>query len=243
MLLLSETKFILLGDFFQLNPPANYWAGQELRGNKFGGSRLLHTMADGNILHMNVCRRSSGGLFKFYTAMYPTGNLGNFNVRELVELSKQAFPKKIGNARWNLVVSHAKRQHINRVCWLNESRGKELLKCNLSDEIVDKIFVGCPVIGNTTEKNRTTNGAFYVVKGWDTETLFLEDLETQEFIDIPIKCTKNLRLGWSITYHAVQSRTLRDHVRLHDCNHPRFTVRHLAMGLGRAVAPELVDIA
>ena len=243
MLCLANVRFILIGDFAQLPPIANYWCAKELLENKFAKSRLLHTMSSGNILHLTKCRRSSGFLFDFYTSLYETGANGHLSIREMVELSRRTFPPKPGNARWNLCISHGKRQTVNRVCWLAECKGKELLSCKLSDEIVDHIFVGCPLIGCTTERNKTVNGAFYVVNGWDDEHVFIQDIETQETIDLPIKSTKNCRLGWSITYHAVQSRTLREHVRLHDVTHPRFTKEMLAMGLGRAVAAENLDVA
>ena len=200
-------------------------------------------MAQGNLLYFTKCRRSSGNLFSFYTSLYPNGKLGHLPIEDMVSIAKKVFPKKQGNARFNLVVSHAKRQMINRICWLEKSRGQNILKCNLADEIVDGIYKGCPLIGNTNEKGKSVNGAFYQVIDWNEDFFTIEDIETNDFLVLPLKKSKNFRIGFSITYHAIQSRSLKERVRLHDCNHPYFTKKHLAMGLGRATSADLIDLA
>jgi len=51
-----------------------------------------------------------------------------------------------------------------------------------------------------------------------------------------------LRLAHCMTYAACQSRTLRGRLRLHEVRHPRFTHRHLNVGLSRGTSCQLIDL-
>ena len=241
MLTQSNVRFILMGDMFQLHCPCDVWAGKTIEDNGLDTSRLLHILSGGNVIHLTKCRRSSGGLFEFYTSLYPTGSLGNLPVHEMVQIAKRTFPRQKRLAQWNLCISHAKRQTVNKLLW-DSSPKDEVLDCKLSDEIVDGVFVGAKLIGNTTSKS-IIHGAFYVVLSWNATHVQLRDSETEEEAEVTISQMKCFRLGWAITYAAVQGRTLRDSTRLFDTGHKFFTARHLAMGLGRVVHPKLIDLA
>ena len=112
----------------------------------------------------------------------------------------------------------------------------------LSDELVHQIFKSCPLIGNTTGRH-VVNGCFYEVEGWTEKAVTIRDLESQEVVEVQREHMSHLRLGWAITYAAVQGRTLRQRTRLWDTDHPRFSTRHLAMAIGRVTRPEDLDIA
>ena len=111
----------------------------------------------------------------------------------------------------------------------------------LAEELNNQVYVGCPLIGNITDK-KVVHGAFYKVLGWD-EKVRIKDLETDQEIEVSKADMKKFRYGWALTYASAQSRTLREHVRLWDTGHPHFTKKHLAMGLARATSPSLVDLA
>ena len=53
-------------------------------------------------------------------------------------------------------------------------------------------------------------------------------------------CARNLRLAYAMTYASIQGRSCQGTVALWDTKHPRFTRRHLVMGLSRATAAERV---
>ena len=180
-------------------------------------------------------------MFPFYCSLYPGGSLGNLQVREQVAIAKRTYPRRKRHCRFNLVISHVKRQAINKLIWDNHSFGKEILESPLSDELVGGVFVGMPLIANLTQKG-LIHGAFLQVLSWNAEKVQLKDIESLEEIELPVTSLKTLRAGWALTYCSSQGRTLRDCC-LWDCNHPRFTSKHLAMGLGRGVSDRLVCIA
>ena len=236
---------IMLGDFHQLPPVLDSWCGKLLPNNGFCSSRLLHDLADGNLIKLTKCRRSCRELFHFYTSLYPGGGYSHLPLAQQVELARRMFPPIKSEARYNLCISHTKRKEINRNAWYSFQQGEALTVNFGNEEVMDKIFVGCPLMGNVNDKHGKgiINGAFYTVRSWDETHIMLWDEDLEIEFKIPMAATRHLRLGWAITYASIQSRTLRQHVRLWDCNHRCFTTKHLAMGLGRAVSPKLVDLA
>ena len=210
--------------------------------NSFGKSRLLHHMAGGNCVRLTKCRRSSDNLFDFYTSLY-RGSLANLTVQEQLAIAKQQFPKSKKLARWNLVISHGKRKQVNALCYRAASFGCEVLEVKLSEELVDQVFVGCPMLGNLTGPSKIVHGAFYVVQSWDEKAVKVKDTEIGQELTVKMDHMKHMRLGYSLTYASCQSRTLRETVRLWDTNHKFFTSRHLALGISRSVSKRLVDFA
>ena len=241
-LLNGNVRFILLGDFFQLPAICDYWAGKEVQNNGFQNSRLLWELCEGNVIHLTKCRRSAGThIFHFVTGLYPNGQLGTLPLCDQVSLARRVFPLQRGIARWNLCISHAKRKTLNKICYDFFAKG-ERLNVQLSDELVNQIFVGCALLGNSTDR-RITNGCFYEVMSFTDKLVTIRDLENLESVDVPVENMKALRLGWAITYAAVQGRTLKERTRLWCTDHPRFTTRHLAMAIGRVTRPDDLDIA
>ncbi len=54
---------------------------------------------------------------------------------------------------------------------------------------------------------------------------------------------KKLRLTYAVTYFSAQAATIRQPLRLEDTEHPRYTIRHLIVGLGRAPVGHRVQVA
>ena len=162
-------------------------------------------------------------------------------MQEQVAIAKSAYPRRKRHCRFNLVISHVKRQAINKMIWDHHSFGKEILESDLCEELVAGIFVGMPLIANLTQKG-LIHGQFLEVQSWDADKVRLKDIESQEELELPLASLKTLRAGWALTYCSSQGRSLRD-VCLWDAQHPRFTTKHLSMGLGRGVSDRLVCIA
>ena len=242
VLLCGKVRFILLGDFFQLPAICDFWAGRELKENGFENGRLLWELCGGNVIHMTQCRRSAGThLFHFITGLYPSGALGHLALPDQVALAKKVFPRQPGHARWNLVISHAKRKIINKVCYFANATG-ERRAVHYADELVEEIYVGCPLIGNTTAKN-ITNGVFYECQGFNDTHLTLLETESGEQLDVPVEHAKFLRISFAITLAAIQGRTLHGLTRCWDCDNKNFSSKHLAMAVGRVTRPEDLDFA
>ena len=85
------------------------------------------------------------------------------------------------------------------------------------------------------------NAQLLVVSGWSGDQLRLTCQEGGTSYEVPIEwAAENLRHGAAICYAAIQSRTCRGTVQLLDWQSPRFTRRHLIMGLSRATCAEAV---
>ena len=167
--------------------------------------------------------------------------MAHLTLEEQVAAVKLMYPRKKKPCRFNLTISHQKRQLVNKMCFDHFSFGKELLECQLSEEVVGAIFEGCALIGNLTAKG-LTHGAFYEVESFNEQKCRLRDIETGAELEMPIGNLKHCRLGWALTYCSSQSRSPQD-VCLWDTSHPHFTTKHLSMGLGRGVCDKLVSIA
>ena len=87
-------------------------------------------------------------------------------------------------------------------------------------------MLGCTSAG---EKLGIRNGCSYVIEDID-ETIKLQGLDER----LDLEQTKNyLRLAYARTYASVQGTELDGPVCLADVAHPRFTKRHLYVGLSR----------
>ena len=101
---------------------------------------------------------------------------------------------------------------------------------------------GLHLIGCTTTRG-VFNGQLYAVSSITETSVVLCVLDSEQQVAMPreegLKC---LRPAHALCYYAAQGRTLRGRVRLW-VDHPRLTTTHLIVGLSRATAPELVDVA
>ena len=88
------------------------------------------------------------------------------------------------------------------------------------------------------------NSQLLTVQSWDQNNVELKCSEggvsysiTHEF------CRMNLRLGYAMTYASVKARTRTGTGALWDTKHPRFSRKHLVMGVSRATGASYVCLA
>ena len=194
--------------------------------------------------HTHVARLRAGRahLFHFITGLYPSGALGHLALPDQVALAKKVFPRQPGHARWNLVISHAKRKIINKVCYFANATG-ERRAVRYADELVEEIYSGCPLIGNSTAKN-IVNGVLYECRGFTDTHLTLLETESGDQLDVPVEHAKFLRISFAITLAAIQGRTLHGLTRIWDTDgNKHFSSKHLAMAIGQVTWPQDLDIA
>ena len=250
-LLVAGVRFILLGDFCQLEPISNTPSA-----TSFEDSRLFHSLSSGNRVELTQYRRGADRvLFDWYTSLNPGGLRAGLDIKELVTMAKKAFPRSQGFARWNLCLSHRRRVELNRLINRYECRDPELTWTPPEEDENDEtdlnkpqamlISKGTPLIGHLTDaKLGIMHGGFYEVERASHEGVLMRDIETDASILLPVSKLRYVRLGMCITYNSVQGRTLKNGiVRLFDTGHQHFTWRHLGVGLSRAVSLEQVEIA
>ena len=109
----TNVKFLISGDFNQFAPLFNTYKGAQVPDDAFERSRLLHRMAGGNRLVLTECMRSDAVLFGFYSTLIAGGARFAAPLSAAVADAKRDFRYQ-GPARWNLVISHAKRIRVNR---------------------------------------------------------------------------------------------------------------------------------
>ena len=236
---LANAKFILSGDMEQMPPPCNVWCGKQIE-NAFGSSRLMHTLAGGNLVQLTTCRRQSDPfLFNFYTALVPGGSLFSVPLDQCIQMARKMWPCKPGHCEKNLCISHQKRQRLSMECYKAFASGPRL-HVDLADELLGEIYVGCPLIGCVTSKG-IVNGVEYTVIGWD-ENVHLLDADTLERLDVKLAVLKQCRYAFAITYCSSQGKTYRMRCRLHDTAHKNFTRKTLYMALGRVSQSDYLEV-
>jgi hypothetical protein len=102
-------QLILVGDFLQFGPCCHNWCGSPVPEGLFEKSDMLWEMCDGQMLTMEVNKRSDPILFNFFTKL--TDDLDAD-----VERAKKLFPKKHGRfVNYHLTMSHHRRIQLNRL--------------------------------------------------------------------------------------------------------------------------------
>jgi len=123
----TPMRFILAGDFNQFSPIGSCWKETPIDDEASQSSALLHRMCDGNVVNLTECRRADNVLFEFYSSLIDGGRLFEIPVARAAAEAWEIF-KFEGTARWNLVISHAKRVQLDWTLNLLHSRGKEVTK-------------------------------------------------------------------------------------------------------------------
>ena len=79
---------------------------------------------------------------------------------------------------------------------------------------------------------------------WDSTHVKLVCVEGGQAYNVShVFCGRHLRLSYAMTYASIQGRSCQGSVALWDTDHPKFSRRHLVMGLSRATAAEKVWLA
>ena len=185
-----------------------------------------------------------GFVFVFNSRLAVGGCNHRLPLQEQVALARQTFPKQDGGTQFNLCISHQKRQQIIRDIQKRELAAKR-------EAGVDVLYLA-PVFSSTANKTQdlylwkgkvlvcvatlktTYNSQLLVVKRLGRTMITCTDYDTDEEVVLPhATVAKHCRSASALTYASCQGRGLPE-VGLWDTTSPRFTKRHLFMGLSRA---------
>jgi hypothetical protein len=242
----TKMRFLLAGDWNQYAPIANHWRGSPIAEEAFERSALLHRMCGGRFVNLTECRRSDGVLFDFYASLIRGGSRFEIPLCEAVKQARVQFPTDPEPARWNLVISHAKRVQLNRKLNLHFSRGKEVVRLRVVGAALRGnaqqcmlLWVGLQLLGCG---GCVKNQVLYTIKeiSEEKEELWLEGLpKPLSFAQV----RGSLRLSFAQTFASVQGTQYEEKLRLHDCKTKFFTRKMLFVGLSRSRSGALVSVA
>jgi hypothetical protein len=239
----GELQAICLGDFHQMDAIADTWAGVPVPEGSLQRSDLLHELCGGVRSELFENKRSDAGLFNFYTGMWDNDVV----LEQCILRARAEFPTTQGPADFSLTVSHAARMAINRSA---NQRQKAIHP--------QAVFFRCkvpPVRGaNSPQSAWVWPGLLLVGSGgkfrkglFGTVAKVSDELMEVSVGDASIRLTqeqffKCARLASALCYAAVQGLTLPGRVRLCETSHPRFTKKHIYIGVSRATAADLCEV-
>ena len=221
---LGDCRIISFGDFNQLPPISNSWRGDRVADDAFEHSRLFKCWSDCSQFRLTTARRCDREHYQFYTTL-------PMDLGAAIARLTQRHPRS-SLAKWNLVVSNARRRAINQKRQKTEARGRATVEVPAGDDPPYPLFVGTGLIGYATNK-KFTNGAFYTCREIG-EKVVVQDDSTGEPIETTTEelaqCTQ---LRWAMTYSKAQGQTLDGTVALWDLRCPHFCRKHLYVGASR----------
>ena len=255
---LMGVKFVLMGDWHQLQPPMNRWRADPVRGDAFESSRLLHLWSEGTEFRMARCRRSGREFFEFCESLLP------LSLEEGVRKCRQSFPPGPGplylQADIHLVLSHHRRRSLNKQC---QEAATVAYRASTPDGLVvsieapvsdDKkllntaqtfdLFEGTRLIGSNNETKHVVNGSFLKVGEVRPNDCDVTDEHNGEvFVLTHLQLAQSTRLAWAITVLASQSREFDSRVCLWDLGSRHYSKRSLYVAMTRVRRPELLVVA
>ena len=172
---------------------------------------------------------------------------------EVIDAAKRAF-SFAGPAEHNLVISHAKRiqinQQLNRLAHSQQPAEACLFlralpqKGQLNAAQPMWIWPGLTLLACCqSEKKGLRNGVTYTVQSWSDEHVIVSPTSVGGEITLTILQVKMwLRLSYAQTYASCQGSEFNGSLRLHCTDSPRFTRKHLFVGLSRAKEASLVSV-
>jgi hypothetical protein len=242
----TDLRFIVAGDFSQYAPIGNCWRGTPIEEDAFERSALLHRLCGGQHVNLTECRRSDGVLFDFYSSLIAGGSRFELPLAQALSQARALFNYE-GVARWNLVISHAKRVRLNRTLNLHFSQGHVVTRLRVAgaalrgnaQQSLLLLWPGLQLLGCG---GSVRNQVSYTIERIDEEgqQLWLEGL-TKPLSFAQVKTS--LRLSFAQTFASVQGTEYDEPLRLHDCAHPMFTRKCLFVGLSRSKSGALISLA
>ena len=195
-----------------------------------------------------------GALFEFYKSCSTIGSMYNQPLATMLVAAKERFPFR-GLAEINLVISHRRRVSLNKRCQkeaFERLAPKEYLEllaqpssaANAPQDMI--LWLGFPLIAvlDGISKIGIYNSQQLEVMGWDESTVSLRCSEGgREYKVAKGFVSQNCRPGFCVTYSSCQGRTCFGTVCLWDTSGPRFSRRHLVMGMSRATSGGKVWLA
>jgi hypothetical protein len=167
------------------------------------------------------------------------------SLEQAIAAAREKF--KAGEPRYNLCLSHKSRVAVN--ARVNSKHPKDALyvpALRVDERVMNRpqgmwLYPGLELIGCCSKRGNLYNGGWYTVVSFDAAKATLTSKHGEITLSVE-HVSRDLRLSHAITYHSAQGTTLEGVVRLHDCDHPNFTLRHLYVGISRATGAALVDV-
>jgi len=232
-------RFIIAGDFEQLDPVKDTWTGD------YKNSAALFELCDGNRLQLTKNRRSDPRLFNLCK-----------NV-ELVET--KCFP--ITEPTFlNVAYMHATRKRVNKECierFLAEEADPDEKRFFLPKDPTNPktqdvtLTIGMPVVCHTTQNDKkqklNSNGFMnserFEIQVIDEKTITLVGDGDREIVIDQKDFHKFFYIGFCITVHTSQGETFKEKYTIYDWNFDYFNNKAKYVALSRATAYENIQIA
>jgi hypothetical protein len=231
-------RFIISGDFEQLDPVEDSWRGD------YKYSAALFELCSGNRLQLTKNRRSDSRLF---------------------ELSKKAESVKICDfpitekTFLNIAYKHETRMRVNEECikrFLKEEVDEEDLKLFLPKDANNPktqdvtLTIGMPVVCHTTrndkkqksKSNGFLNSEIFEVQRIEEDTIILVEGD-REIVIKHNEFHKYFYIGFCITVHTSQGETFSQKYTIYDWNFFHFSKKAKYVALSRATSYENIQIA
>ena len=212
---------------------------------------LLKGLCGYKRLRLTEGKRSCHKLFDFYASCSTIGDRYHLSLDRMLVEARTLFPNR-GFADVNLVISHRRRVAINqRVQGIKYfADGPDyVLKIaaikqhgvNLPQDMILWPGVRLTAVLDGLSKEGIYNSQLLRVKDWDSTHVKLVCVEGGQAYNVTHAfCARNLRLAYAMTYASIQGRSCQGSVALWDTHHPKFSRRHLVMGMSRATSADLV---
>ena len=218
------------------------------------GGDLLFDLVGGARIELVECLRADRALFDAYAClpgMFGQGRPESGRpLATVLSHYRELFPTR-GMTPHNLCISHEARIKLNKqhnqFLAPNDARmicvkGAQIHRCAAQSML---IWPGIKLLGCVGRvKKGVRNGCLYTIK-WcggncPENPIYFEGLQ-YPFTDEEVKTM--FRLSHAQTYSSCQGTEFSEACTLHELGHPRFTWRHLFVGISRCRAAELVSCA
>ena len=238
----KHIQVVCTGDRFQFPPIANAWRSCTVDDEALWRSDFLFDLVGGCRFELTECMRSDKALFEAYNCLIGR----EVDLPLVIADYRQRFPLKEEPTAHHLTISHDARIKLNRSENLRlrppearfiKVKGSATVRCAAQSFY---IWPGMTLLGCVGRPRRgIKNSCLYTVKECEELITFVEI--PGEFTEEEVKA--DLRLSNCQTYASCQGTEFNASLTLHELGHPRFTSRHLYVGLSRARAADMVCCA
>jgi hypothetical protein len=259
--------FVCSGDFGQFQPVCEHWSGCPVREGLLEASDMLYEMCGGNRLVLTENMRSDARLFDFYTnlgddlqealararQMFPVTERPAKYILTMSHARRMNVNKRMNEDQF-LEMYHDLCRKLKQVVIQVVVATNDLSE-KIGQKIVTVVETKAPVqknrAGNQPQTMRLWPGLQLIGSGHQCLKGMFYEVQAvgPDFVELTsgAKLTheqvlQSLRLCYALTYASCQGLTLPGVVRL-DTQSPNFTLKHLYVGISRATAADLVEVA
>ncbi len=221
-------KFVLVGDFAQLLPVKDEWAGD------YKHSVGTYILCDGNRIQLTKCRRADDKLFQLCKKV------------QVENIDTTPFKYKKLTYK-NIAYTHSTRIQVNHKCMKRFTKNKEFVvvpKLENNPKTQDvKLAVGMPIISHINEKKKNIlNNITYIIKEINDEKMII----TYDDVDLEFQVEdfhKYFYVAFCITIHSSQGETFDEPYTIYDWEHSYFDRRAKYVALSRGTNYNNIQIA